>query len=66
MANKDPLGGKMYNLYLGNEYWYTVYAEDEHEALALFSSFPSLSDGLGKQVTAEMVDVDKIIGLNND
>lgn len=63
---------KMYNLYLGNDYWYTVYAEDEHEALALFSraealsSFPSLSDGLGKPVTAEIVDVDKIIGINND
>lgn len=52
---------KMYNLYLGNEYWYTVYAEDEHEALALFSSFQSLSDSLGKKVSAEIVDVSKIL-----
>ena len=46
---------KMYNLYLGSEYWYSVYVEDEHEALALFSSFPSLSDSLGKKVSAEVV-----------
>ena len=57
---------KMYNLYLGNEYWYTVYAEDEHEALALFSSFPSLTTSLGKVVTAEIVDVDKIISKHNN
>jgi hypothetical protein len=56
----------MYNLYLGNEYWYSVYTEDEHEAMALFSSFPSLSNSLGKEVTAEVVDVDKIISENNN
>jgi hypothetical protein len=56
----------MYNLYLGNEYWYTVYANNEADALALFDSFPSLTVGLGKQVTAEIVDVDKIIGQSND
>lgn len=56
----------MYNLYLGNEYWYTVYADNEEEAMALFSSFPSLTLNLGKEVTAEVVDVDKIISENNN
>lgn len=57
---------KMYNLYLGNEYWYSVYADNEDEALVLFNSFPSLSNSLGKEVTAEVVDIEKIIGHSND